>query len=229
MEKYNYTYDDAVLYQTRMIRKYKPDVIVGHDLNGEYSHGQHILNVKSLQDAYLKAMDDTYDEESFKEYGVHEIQKFYIHLLKEKEIVMNYDTPLDYFDGKSAFQVSQEGFSKHISQQNTWFHEWIYGKNENFTKATQIKTYSPLKYGLFYSSVGDDVVKNDMFENVVIKKEEPEVDKPSEILYNIKKNIKKVNQEKNINIKNFNTVKYVLYGVVIVLGLAIVLSFIKKK
>lgn len=74
--------------------------------------------------------------------------------------------PLSILVGKTAYEVSKEGYSKHLSQQWTWFTDWINGKNNNYTKATDIKTYSPLKYGLFYSNVGEDIQKNDMLENI---------------------------------------------------------------
>ena len=73
---------------------------------------------------------------------------------------------LSILAGKTAYEVSKEGYSKHLSQQWTWFTDWINGKNNNYTKATDIKTYSPVKYGLFYSNVGEDVQKNDMLENI---------------------------------------------------------------
>ena len=75
-------------------------------------------------------------------------------------------------DGKTAYEVSKKGYSKHLSQQWTWFTDWINGKNNKYTKATEIKTYSPLKYGLYYTNVGEDIQKNDMFENITYYKTE---------------------------------------------------------
>ena len=54
-ERVGYNIDDLIKFQVNAIRKYKPYVVVGHDENGEYSHGQHILNSKSL-DFELKAL-----------------------------------------------------------------------------------------------------------------------------------------------------------------------------
>ena len=42
----------------------------------------------------------------------------------------------------------------------------LYGKNEQITRAEQIRSYNPAKYGLYYSSVGEDVLKNDILENI---------------------------------------------------------------
>ena len=164
------TEEDALKFQVEMIRRFKPQVVVGHDEKGEYSHGQHILNTHLLKQAIYKANDSTFDEESLNNYGVWQISKLYLHLYEQNPITMDYDIPLDYFGGKTAYEVSKEGYSKHLSQQWTWFTGWINGKNNNYTKATDIKTYSPLKYGLFYTNVGEDIQKNDMFENITYYK-----------------------------------------------------------
>ena len=166
------TEDDALKFQTEMIRRFKPQIVVGHDEKGEYSHGQHILNTYLLKQAIYKANDSSFDEESYEKYGNWQISKLYLHLYQENQITMNYDIPLDYFEGKTAYEVSKEGYSKHLSQQWTWFTSWINGKNNNYEKATDIKTYSPLKYGLFFSTVGEDIEKNDMFENIIYYKEQ---------------------------------------------------------
>jgi len=85
---------------------------------------------------------------------------------------MNYDIPLEYFDGKTAYEVSKEGYSKHLSQQWTWFTKWINGSNNSYTKATDIKTYKPTDFGLYRTTVGNDIEKNDMFENLTFRKDE---------------------------------------------------------
>jgi LmbE family N-acetylglucosaminyl deacetylase len=160
------TEQDAMDFVVEQIRRFKPLVIVGHDEKGEYGHGQHIFCTYILERAIDNANDSTYHTESYEKYGKWATKKVYIHLYPKNKIVMEYDTPLDYFNGKTAFNVSQEGFRKHNSQQYTWFRKWMYGKDTPITKSTQIKTYSPREYGLFRSLVGPDNEKNDMFENL---------------------------------------------------------------
>ncbi len=164
------TEDDAKKFEVENIRRFKPQVVIGHDEKGEYSHGQHILNTFLLEDAILKANDETYDEESYNKYGKWQISKLYLHLYEKNQITMDYDVPLEYFGGKTAYEVSKEGYSKHLSQQWTWFTKWINGSNNNYKKATEIKTYSPLKFGLYYTNVGEDTEKNDFLENIVYYK-----------------------------------------------------------
>lgn len=158
--------EDMVRFQVEMIRRFRPHVVVGHDINGEYGHGQHIINCETLMEAAELAADESYDPDSALEYGVWDIPKVYIHLWEENPIVMDWDKPLEAFGGKTAFQVSQEGFLCHESQQWTWFRPWMLGKNGEITKATEIKTYSPCLYGLYRTNVGLDSMGGDMFENI---------------------------------------------------------------
>lgn len=145
-------YEDFVQYFTDCIMRFKPLVVVSHDLDGEYGHGTHVITAKALSEAVEKT--DC-------------VEKLYLHLYEENPIVMNFDEPLSNFDGKSAYQVSCEGFMCHKSQHWTWFYKWIFGSDENpVTKASQIRTYSPCRYGLYYTKVGADVTGGDFFENV---------------------------------------------------------------
>ncbi len=166
------TYDDFIGYMTECIRRFKPAVVVSHDLDGEYGHGTHVLAAAALTEAIECTGDATKYADSAKKYGTWEIQKLYLHLYDENQIVMNYDIPLDSFGGKTAYEVSCEGFACHRSQHWTWFYKWIYGSAESpYTKASQIKTYSPCNYGLYYTSVGTDAQGGDFFENVVTHEE----------------------------------------------------------
>lgn len=174
-KSYGITKDDMVEFQVEMLRRFKPLVVVGHDFAGEYSHGQHMINTETLVEALELAADKTKYTESADKYGTWDTPKTYIHLYKENPIVMDWDQPLEAFGGKTAFQVTQDGFAKHKSQHWTWFYGWIYGKNGNkITKATEIKTYSPCKYGLYRTTVGLDSGIGDMFENIMTYGEQEE-------------------------------------------------------
>ncbi len=163
---YGFTYEDFCEYITEQIRRFRPQVVVSHDVNGEYGHGTHILCTSALQDSLLYATDPTAFAESAEQYGLWDVPKTYLHLYSENQIVMNYDVPLAAFGGKTAFQVTQDGFACHKSQHWTWFYRWIYGDNGQITKASEIATYSPCHYGLYRSTVGPDTVGGDFFENM---------------------------------------------------------------
>ncbi len=157
--------EDIVGFQVEILRRFKPLVVVGHDPLGEYGHGQHILNSETLREAVLASANAQAYPESAAQYGVHDVPKTYLHLWQENPITLNWDIPLEKFGGKTAFQVTQEGFLCHDSQQYTWFRRWLNGNSGEITRADQIQTYSPCSYGLFRSLVGEDVEKNDFFEN----------------------------------------------------------------
>ena len=159
--------DYAIGFQTELLRRFKPQVVIEHDLKGEYGHGQHMLNVQTMIKAVGLAGDAKNYPESADKYGVWETPKLYVHMYTENKVTMNWDEPLDYFGGKSAFQMTQLGYKNHASQQYTWFTAWLNGNNNNITKATQITTYSPCDYGLYRTTVGNDVEKNSFFENLV--------------------------------------------------------------
>ncbi len=162
-----YTFDDFVEYLTENIRRFKPIVVVSHDLNGEYGHGTHVVCADALVEAIKNSPDAGKCLDSAGEYGTWIVQKTYLHLYSENQITLNFDEPLESLGGKSAFEVSQEGFKCHKSQLWTWFKEWMLGtENEPITKASQIEDYSPCKYGLYDSKVGIDAGKGDFFENV---------------------------------------------------------------
>ena len=158
-----FSLDDVIKFQIDIIKRFKPLVVVNHDEAGEYSHGQHILNTHALKEA-LNLLEDEYKPE-----------KVYLHLYAENPITMNYDIPLEYYNGMTAYEVSKLGYAEHDSQQYTWFTDWLKGKNNEYTKATDIKTYSPTKFGLYYSKNGNyETLDNDLFYDVeIISNEEP--------------------------------------------------------
>ena len=166
--KQGITYDDFIAYITECLRRFKPLVVVSHDLDGEYGHGIHVLVSSALTEAIEYAAEESKYPESAEKYGTWQVEKTYLHLYEENEIVMDWDVPLESLGGKTPFEVTREGFACHKSQHWTWFYRWIYGTEEKpVTKATDIKKYSPCRYGLYDTTVGADIVGGDFFENVV--------------------------------------------------------------
>ena len=165
---YGYTYDDFLGYTVGIIRRFKPLVLVTHDLNGEYGHGAHVLNADTCVNALGVSGDPSQFTESAERYGVWVPQKMYVHLYDQNQIEMDWDTPYDSMGGYTPFQMTQQGWMHHVSQHYAWFYRWILGtKYAPISAATQIKTYSPCKYGLYHSLVGEDISKNDMFEHII--------------------------------------------------------------
>ncbi len=175
LKAHGFTEDDVLSYQTELLRRFKPLVAIGHDLEGEYGHGQHKLNSGTLTKAVELAKDDSNYPESAQKYGTWDTPKLYLHLYAENPIVMDWDIPLERFGGKTAFQVTQDGFDCHKSQHYTWFNTWLNGSSGTITKASQITQHSPCKYGLYRSTVGEDILKNDFFENITTYAEQERI------------------------------------------------------
>ena len=168
--------DDFIAFYVSNIRRFKPQVAVGHDIGGEYGHGAHSLSASVLMKAVGLAGDSSYHGESAAQYGLWDVPKTYLHLWKEREIGISIDEPLPYFDGKTAFQVSQHGFSFHKSQHWMYFYKWLKGTAEApITASGQIRNYPPGKFGLYRSLVGvDSEGAKDFFENIVLIKDATE-------------------------------------------------------
>lgn len=155
--------DDQLLsYVVEQIRRFKPLVAVGHDFEGEYKHGEHMV----YTDMLVKALEITNDPEQFPEsaekYGVWDVPKTYIHLYEENPIVMDWDQPLEHFDGMTAFQATKHlGWPCHVSQQLdfAWYTMGV-------ERAIDVEKYNPCYYGLYRTTVGDDVEKKDFFEHL---------------------------------------------------------------
>ena len=167
-----YTREELLSFVVENVRRFKPVVAVCHDINGEYGHSMHI----AYTDLLIKALDISNDPSQFPEsadtYGVWDVPKTYLHMYEENQIVMNWDQPLDYFDGQTAYQVSvNQGFQCHKSQILDFV--WYYSA---YSKAIDIPIYNPCYYGLYRSTVGPDVEKNDFFENVLTHDEQARVD-----------------------------------------------------
>ena len=160
--------DDLVGFAVEMFRRFKPQVVVAHDINGEYGHGMH----KVYADIVIRGVELSNTSDAFpdsaEKYGLWDVPKTYLHLLADNPIVIDYDVPLEYFDGLTAFQATQKyGFPCHTSQSiYPAFGDWLYGTDQTITKVTEIEKYNPAHFGLYRTTVGADVQKNDFFENL---------------------------------------------------------------
>lgn len=167
-EQLGTTKEELQSFVVEMVRRFKPQVVVAHDFEGEYGHGMHMVYVDLLTMSLDVVTNETLFPESAEKYGTWEIPKTYVHLYKENPIVIDYDIPLESFGGMTAFNVTQQyGFTCHKSQ-HKWqqFMGYLYGYNRQITKATQIEEYSPCEFGLYNTTVGPDVKCDDFMENI---------------------------------------------------------------
>lgn len=146
---------------TEMIRKYRPPVVLTQDVNGEYGHTHHIVTVASVIRAVEEcAADPEYAPESAERYGVCQPQKLYIHLWKENQLRFDWRQPLRFADGKTGLELAREAFLKHGSQQRGRHHVQDSGSLDCSL------------FGLYFTTVGPDEAKDDLFEHVTFPQKE---------------------------------------------------------
>ena len=138
-----------------VIRRFKPDVLVTHGLGGEYGHAAHKAVSDTVTRAVGYAADSTNRPASVEKYGIWQVKKVYMHEYSKNQIVMDWHVPLEAFGGKDGLAVAQEAMLCHASQvKGGWMVE-DHGKHDNTI------------FGLYFTTVGEDIEKNDFMENIV--------------------------------------------------------------
>ena len=124
-------------------------------VNGDFGHGAH----KLVAEITVKAVEDASDPEKFPEsaekYGAWQVKKFYVHMYDQNRIFIDVDVPLESFGGMTARQVAAAGMTK-----------WKNGAEAGKINNIRTGKYHPSDYGLYFSTVGEDVEKNDFLENI---------------------------------------------------------------
>ena len=138
----------------RLIRRYKPDVMLVQDVNGEYGHTQHKLTSLQVREGVALAMDETYDPESAAEYGTWEVKKLYVHLWEENQVHMDWKVPMEEAGGLTPWDIAIAAFEKHHSQYG-FFRVEFHGVY-----------FDSSLFGLYHSSVGPDEAGGDFFEHI---------------------------------------------------------------
>lgn len=146
--------DETAAFIVEQIRKYKPAVIATHDVKGEYGHGAHIMTSALVQEAFERSGDPDYHPASAEKYGAWQAAKLYIHLYKKGELSIDTAVPLPLFGGKTALEMAEIGYSRHVSQH-------VYSFYPRDTGVHSIR-----KFGLFATRVGEDGAHDDLFENI---------------------------------------------------------------
>lgn len=169
--------EDTLGYIVETIRRFKPLVLVSHDVNGEYGHGAHQLVSKRVREAVEITADASQYPESAAAYGTWDVPKTYLHLYPEKQVELKTRAPLTHFGGKTAITVAKEAYLKHQSQQ--WM-DFIVDDGYDEAGNPNDYQYSNAIYGLYRTTVGDDFGDNELLDNLTTydgvnyTKEEPE-------------------------------------------------------
>lgn len=143
-------------WMTGLYRQFKPEVVVTQDTKGEYGHPQHKMVVAVAQAAIEYAADETKFEDSLSAYGTWQVKKLYLHLYKENQITFDWSVPLKSMNGATSLDLAAEAYDLyHISQHTT-----------SFSVTTTGKKYDNRVFGLAYTTVGEDIRKDDFLENI---------------------------------------------------------------
>lgn len=151
---------------TQLYRQYKPEVVITHDVNGEYGHGAHRVCADAAQHCIVSAADPNVYADSAAQYGIWEVKKLYLHIYKQDVIEMDWDQPLSSLADRTGYQAALDAYQWHVSQHEAGQKNAKTGKFEYFTVEPRESDYSCYRFGLAYSAVGPDVEKNDFFENI---------------------------------------------------------------
>jgi len=140
---------------TKAIRKYRPQVVATQAVNGEYGHYHHIITTQAAIDAVTRlAADPSYDPDSARAYGAHQVQKLYLHLWKEGQVKFDWRKPLRAFNGRTGLEVARQAFRMHASQRASRYRVHDSGRLDCSL------------FGLYYSAVGPDEKGDDLFEHI---------------------------------------------------------------
>ncbi len=139
---------------TGLIRRYQPEVVVTHDLKGEYGHGGHEAVADTVVKSVGYAADETKYADSVKQYGTWQVKKLYIHLYKDNKVQFDWHQPLAAFGGKDGLTVATEALALHKSQTARGWEMEDGGACDNS------------KFGLAMTQVGPDEAGDDLFEHV---------------------------------------------------------------
>ncbi|MDD3401187.1 MAG: hypothetical protein PHT58_06135 [Eubacteriales bacterium] len=144
--------DDVMLYLVRNIRKYKPELVITHAEDGD-GDGQDAITSRLVVAAVENAANSEFDTESVTQYGAWNVNKLYLHLAETNGITLNENQKIGNYSLDEVLTSADKCYS---DAHDTRKVPDLTGDN------------SALKYGLVYSSVGEDTQGDNMLENLSI-------------------------------------------------------------
>ncbi len=157
LEKAKSQFDIAKLAEfiVSAIRRTRPQVVITHDINGEYGHGAHMLVSELTLKAIGDSADKSYHPLSEQMYGTHQVLKTYVHLYEQYPIILDVNRAMAELGGATPFSVAENAYDCHKSQ-----HVWD-------LKVTTCGTSDCRRFGLFNSAVECDIKSNDILNGIV--------------------------------------------------------------
>jgi LmbE family N-acetylglucosaminyl deacetylase len=144
----------AINLVAEQIRRYRPDVIITHDLNGEYGHDNHKATAYAVTRAFFVAADPSATATNLVGLPPWQAKKLYVHLYPLKRFFHEFwEVPYPVLTNQTPRQVTTNGLTCHLSQGPL---HWIVG-----SVYAPTLYYSPWPsewWGLYASMVGPDSV-----------------------------------------------------------------------
>lgn len=138
-----------------LYRQYKPEVVVTQDTNGEYGHKQHMMIADAAQNCIALAANEDEFTASTIAHGTWQVKKLYLHLYPENQITFDWTVPLKSMNGATGIELAEEAYTLHKTQASSGM-----SVTETGTK------YDNRVFGLAFTTVGEDVRKDDFLENI---------------------------------------------------------------
>lgn len=91
-----YDKDEVTQYVVSLIRRFKPQVVVGQDLNGEGGHAISMVYADAVAEAVKISADSNVYPDSASEYGVWDVPKTYLHLYGNSDDIISQPSVTDY-------------------------------------------------------------------------------------------------------------------------------------
>lgn len=133
-----------------VIRRYKPDLVLTHDYNGEYGHDAHRATALVTTDAIGLAADGSVNIEDLPPW---QVKKFYVHLYDQNKLFHHWH---DRVKGKRMIDYAWDGLNEHKSQ-GPGDRVGVASVYEQPSKAYQeFHKYPSEHWGLHTTTVGDD-------------------------------------------------------------------------
>ena len=143
--------DQPELLLANLIRRYRPEVVLVQDFDGEYGHGQHKLTAEAV----VQSLDLAASEENLPEgLSPWQVKKLYVHLYHQNEIKLDWNRPLDETGVITPLFLATEAYDKHRSQ------------HAYFSMRRDGVMYDNTCFGLYYTAVGPDESADDFLEHI---------------------------------------------------------------
>ena len=150
-------------FLTGVLRRYRPEVVVTHALDGESGHAAHRICARSMINCVALAADGSYTPEGG-ETDPWQVKKCYVHKGDENATYMDWNQPLARFGGKTGYQVAQEAYRLHKSQPQP--KEGQPPEKATYYVAGEDDPNSSYVFTLAVSAVGEDEARNDLLEHL---------------------------------------------------------------